>query len=73
MSRPPETGFEFCERGKEIKAWLEAHPDVTRYAIVDDDNDMLPEQQEHYFKTSYYEDGITEKIGAEITEHLLRS
>jgi hypothetical protein len=31
-------------RGEEIKAWLHQHPEVTRYAIVDDDSDMLPEQ-----------------------------
>src|SRR6478752_5238839 len=26
-------------RGTEIKAWLEAHPDVTQYAILDDNTD----------------------------------
>jgi hypothetical protein len=24
-------------RGREIQAWLEAHPDVTRWAVIDDD------------------------------------
>ncbi len=42
-------------RGKEIAAWLEAHPDVTRYAIVDDDSDMLPEQLAHFVKTDVNE------------------
>ena len=30
------------ERGAEIKEWLDAHPEVTRYAIVDDSDDMGP-------------------------------
>lgn len=56
-------------RGNEIKAWLAEHAGVEKYAIVDDDNDMLPEQQEHFFKTSWTE-GITAKIAAAIAEHL---
>jgi hypothetical protein len=31
-------------RGDEIKDWLDKHPEVTDYAILDDDSDMLPEQ-----------------------------
>lgn len=31
-------------RGTEIQEWLNEHPDVTNYAILDDDADMLPEQ-----------------------------
>lgn len=31
-------------RGIEIKAWLDANPEVSCYAILDDDVDMLPEQ-----------------------------
>ena len=31
-------------RGIEIKDWLDDHPEVSNYAIVDDDSDMLPEQ-----------------------------
>jgi len=31
-------------RGQEIKDWLDKHPGVTDYAILDDDSDMLPEQ-----------------------------
>ena len=32
-------------RGYEIKDWLDRHPEVTEYAIIDDDSDMLPEQK----------------------------
>jgi hypothetical protein len=39
-------------RGHEIKAWLDDHVEVTHYAIVDDDCDMLPEQRTQYVQTS---------------------
>lgn len=31
-------------RGDEIDAWLTSNPEVGEYIIIDDDNDMLPEQ-----------------------------
>lgn len=31
-------------RGEEIEEWLDKHPEVTDYAILDDDSDMLEEQ-----------------------------
>lgn len=40
-------------RGTEIKAWLDAHPEVVQYAIIDDDRDMLPEQLPYFVKTSW--------------------
>jgi hypothetical protein len=36
-------------RGEEIKAWLLANPQVKRYAILDDDRDMLPDQLPNFF------------------------
>jgi hypothetical protein len=39
-------------RGKEIAAWLEAHPEVETYAILDDDPDMLPDQQGCFVHTN---------------------
>lgn len=35
-------------RGDEIKEWLTRHPEVTNYAIIDDDSDMLDEQKNHF-------------------------
>ena len=55
-------------RGEEIKDWL-LDRNVERYAILDDDSDMLPEQQEHFFKTSW-EVGLTEEIANKVIEHL---
>ena len=40
------------KRGVEIKQWLDSHPqhNVEKYAIVDDDSDMLPEQINNFVK-----------------------
>lgn len=55
------------DRGHEIKAWLDANSGVERYAIVDDDCDMLPGQP--LFQTSHY-DGINAVIADQIIEYL---
>ncbi len=39
-------------RGKEIQEWLDNHPDVTNYVIIDDDVDMLPEQLSNFVVTA---------------------
>lgn len=46
-STPVMTGI----RGLEINAWLEKHPEVTQYAIVDDNSDMLESQMPHFVQT----------------------
>jgi hypothetical protein len=38
------TGDRKTLRGEEIQEWLDNHPEVEDYAILDDDSDMLPEQ-----------------------------
>lgn len=38
------TGDRRTLRGQEIQEWLDNHPEVEDYAILDDDSDMLPEQ-----------------------------
>lgn len=40
-------------RGAEIAEWLSRHPEVTSYAIVDDDSDMLKEQICRFVQTSF--------------------
>ena len=57
-------------RGSEIQAWLDEHGDVKRYAILDDDSDMLPEQLPNLFKTTF-ETGLTEEIATQVTRHLV--
>jgi hypothetical protein len=41
-------------RGVEIKTYLEEHPEINYYIIIDDDLDMLPEQIGHFIKTDPY-------------------
>lgn len=40
-------------RGHEIQDWLDHHPEVTDYKIIDDDQDML----EHQMKKLIHTDG----------------
>lgn len=35
-------------RGRQIRDWLEQHPEVRSYRILDDDTDILPEQKLYY-------------------------
>jgi hypothetical protein len=56
-------------RGDEIASWLLANPEVERYAILDDDTDMLPEQLPNFFQTTW-EEGLTEEIAEKVIAHL---
>lgn len=63
-------------RGCEIKAWLELNKDIlgqklskTRYAILDDDSDMLYWQRDSYFKVDR-KHGITQDIVEKVIKHL---
>ena len=42
------TGDRRTLRGQEIKEWLDDHPEVEDYVILDDDSDMLEDQFEHF-------------------------
>ena len=43
-----------ASRGKEIKKWLDEHPKVGRYVILDDDSfDILPEQKPFLIQTDW--------------------
>lgn len=55
------------KRGAEVQEWLDRHPEVTNYAILDDDADFLPGQ--HLFKTTF-EDGLTPEIAQAVIVHL---
>lgn len=62
------------QRGKEIKAWLIRNPHMStkdgfKYAILDDDSDMLPEQITQFFCTrGYY--GLTDEIADKVINYL---
>lgn len=59
--------FGVTDRGHEIKEWLDRHPDVEQYAILDDDTHFLPGQ--HLFNTTWAE-GLTDEIADEVIKHL---
>jgi hypothetical protein len=60
------------ERGSEIQGWLLLHgDDVSRYVIIDDMDDILPEQQSHFVQTDP-EVGITNDDVKKIV-HLLNT
>lgn len=72
------TGHCRCRlRGAEIYDWIQMNVSYEerkeggpfRYAILDDDSDMLLWQKDHFFKTSW-KIGITEEISKAVIEHL---
>ena len=64
---------DFCmePRAKEIKAWLDEHPDVDKFAIIDDDEDAGEDDifQQSFFKTDPTV-GLTTDIAIAIIKHL---
>jgi hypothetical protein len=48
------------DRGEEIQRWMDTHKayDIESYVILDDENDFLPHQQEHFVETGYYHGGL---------------
>lgn len=57
------------DRGYEIEAWLNDNPHVEKYAILDDDSDMLDTQLRHFFQTDP-EYGLTDTIAYRVIYHL---
>ena len=49
----------------EIAAWLNEHPDVRSWAIVDDDPGMLPSQLERFVQTDF-ETGLTDAAAEQV-------
>lgn len=57
FDRTPSLNWPDRTRGDEIAAWLADHPEVSRYAIVDDDGDMLESQKQNFVQTDF-QDGL---------------
>ena len=53
-----------ANRGQEIDLWLQAHPEIKKYIILDDNSDMLREQLESFVQTDS-SDGM-------LTDHYLK-
>ena len=63
---------ERAERGHEIKSYLEKHPEITNYVIIDDDDDVLPEQEEHFVQT-WHQYGLTNAVAEKCIEILSKT
>ena len=55
--------------GAEIREWLQRHPEVTRYAVADDDEDAGIFHEGNFFNTNFIE-GLTEAIADKMIAHL---
>lgn len=66
---PLESFTQRATRGKEIAAWLQDHPEVTKYCIIDDDSDMLESQIPFFVKTDGFE-GMSWKDFCKVCEIL---
>lgn len=47
--KTPQT--DSVHRGEEIKYWLDEHPYILEYVIIDDDETILEEQKSRFVKT----------------------
>lgn len=59
-------------RGNEINAYLNAHSDIEKYAILDDNNDFLGYQLSHLFQTDHHfglTKGIADKVIGYFTQY----
>lgn len=52
-------------RGTEIQMWLDKHPEVINYVIIDDDCDMLDSQLDNFVNTSW-EEGLNEETSIKV-------
>lgn len=57
-------------RGAEITTWLFNHPEVVRYAILDDERDAGLGHGDNFFKTEWNGDGLNEDTVARVIAHL---
>jgi hypothetical protein len=56
-------------RGDQIQRWLDKNPEVTEYAIVDDNGGMLASQQDHFVQTDW-DEGLTYADSARLRDIL---
>lgn len=57
-------------RGEEIQMWLEWHPSVKNYVILDDRTDFTEEQQQHFIHINSYR-GLTDN-DIELAKNILK-
>jgi hypothetical protein len=60
-------------RGKEIEEWLNRHPFISDYVIIDDDRDMLEKQMSHFVHIEDGEEGFSSKNFSKICGRYIKS
>lgn len=65
FSYQPQKPLERAYRGHEIQDWLDRHPEVENYVIIDDDSDMKDSQLRHFVQTDP-NTGLTETLAYRI-------
>jgi hypothetical protein len=69
LDKITDSGMYFMpERGIEIQAWLDQHPEITRFVILDDASDMA-HLVEHLVQTDSFT-GLTEALANEVIRRL---
>lgn len=58
IGRTPDFAHIGGHRGSEIGNWLVGHPEVTHYAILDDDSDAGEGHEDHYVRTCWHTYGF---------------
>jgi len=53
LDTPSDRSFKSTLRGWQIDQWLRAHHDVKKWAILDDQSDMLPKQRPNFVQTDF--------------------
>lgn len=51
--------WDHLDRGYEIQKYIDEHPNISNYVIIDDDSDMLESQMENFLQTDF-KTGLTE-------------
>jgi len=44
----------YLTRGDEIQQYIDEHPDIDHYIIIDDEDDILPHQRKYFVQPSHY-------------------
>jgi hypothetical protein len=69
LDRISDSGYlVIAERGHEIQAWLDDHPEATRFVILDDAGDMA-HLMEHLVRTDTFT-GLTNELADEVIRRL---
>lgn len=60
VGKTPPAKFSYRPRGNEIQEWLDDHPEVTKFVILDDEEDML-HLENRLIRTSFEDGGLLDE------------